>query len=148
MWLFCCPLKIIKAHRLQGMDEFGNRCHERLIWGFNSREVSLVTLWAGTSPASSHPLALSHWRNFSGTTYLKHSTLPGSAFQRGWEGQGSKLASEAMKGEKQLQMANKADSSANGKANPYSHPACTFAGKTSGCIDFRLQYKLYSLNYI
>ena len=53
-----------------------------------------------------------------------------------------------MKGEKQLQMANKADSSANGKANPYSHPACTFAGKTSGCIDFRLQYKLYSLNLI
>ena len=37
MWLLCCSLEIIKAHRLQGMDEFGNRCHEWLKWGWAGR---------------------------------------------------------------------------------------------------------------
>ena len=35
-------------------------------------------------------------------------------------------------------MANKADSSAHGKANPCGHPACIFVGKTTGHIDLRL----------
>ena len=39
---------------------------------------------------------------------------------------------------KQTQMANKADSSAHGKANPCGHPACRFVGKTAEHIDARL----------
>ena len=34
----------------------------------HSREVSIATMWARTSPASSHQPAPSHWRNFSGNT--------------------------------------------------------------------------------
>ena len=35
---------------------------------------------------------------------------------------------------KQKQIANSADLSANDKANPCSHPACGFVGKTAGRI--------------
>ena len=36
---------------------------------------------------------------------------------------------------KQTQMANKADSSAHGQADPYGHLTCRFVGKTPGRID-------------
>ena len=39
---------------------------------------------------------------------------------------------------KQKQMANKADPSAHGDANPCGHPACRFVRKTAGRIDSRL----------
>ena len=39
---------------------------------------------------------------------------------------------------KQKLMANKADSSAHGKGNPWGHPTCRFVGKTAGRIDLRL----------
>ena len=45
--------------------------------------------------ASGHQPATSHWRNFSGDTYLTQH-LPGSDFQQGCDGQGSKFASETM----------------------------------------------------
>ena len=62
----------------------------------HSKGVSMATLSVGTSPSSSHQPALSHWRNFSGNTYLTQY-LPGSDFQQGWKEQGStKFASEAM----------------------------------------------------
>ena len=107
------------------------------------REVSMVTLWAGISPASGHQPAPSHRGNFSGNTYLTQC-LPGFDFQRGWEGQGSKFGSEAKLCRKcammakQKQMANKANLSAHGDANPCCHPACIFVGKTAGRIDSRL----------
>ena len=36
---------------------------------------------------------------------------------------------------KQKQMADRADLSANDKANPCGHPACGFVGKTAGRIE-------------
>ena len=36
------------------------------------------------------------------------------------------------------QMADMADSSAHGKANPCGHPSCIFVRKTAGRIDLRL----------
>ena len=103
-----------------------------------SREVSMKTLCAGTSPASCHHPAPSHWRNVSGNTYLTQY-LTGSDFQQGWEGQDNKFslwnkAEQTTKKAKHKQMVNKADSSAQGNANPCCHLACIFAG----CIDSRL----------
>ena len=56
----------------------------------HSREVSMPTLWAGTRAAWGRQPAPSHWRNFSGNTYLI-PYLPETDFQLGREGQGSKL---------------------------------------------------------
>ena len=36
----------------------------------HSREVSMATLWAGTTPTSGLQLAPTHWKEFSGNTYL------------------------------------------------------------------------------
>ena len=118
----------------------------------HSREVSMATLWAGTSPACGHQPAPSYWRNFSGNTYLT-PYLPGTDFQQGREGQGSKFASETLYKHyamiaKQEQMANTADSSAHGKANTCGHPACIFVRKTAGRIDSRLTFpKLHLATY-
>lgn len=61
-----------------------------------SREVSLATRAAGTSPANSHQPASSHWRNFSGNTYLmQYLPTVGLTSSKGWEGQGSKFAIKA-----------------------------------------------------
>ena len=57
--------------------------------GFHGNPVS------ETSPACGHQTAPSHWRNFSGNTYLTQY-LPGTDFQHGREGQGSKFASEIL----------------------------------------------------
>ena len=46
---------------------------------------------------------------------------------------------------KQKQIVNMADSSAHGKENPCSHPACRFVGKTAGRIDSRLTLPILHL---
>ena len=107
----------------------------------HSREVSIVTLWAGASPACGHQPAPSHWRNFSGNTYLTPH-LPVTDFQQGREGQGSKLLAKHCRNTAMLakleQMVNTSDSSARGEANPCGHPACIFVRKTTGHVDSRL----------
>ena len=101
MWFFLCEfvhiipikknlLKSVNANRWAG---------ELVLWKIggmrHSREVSMATLLVGPPPATGHQPALSHLRNLSGNTYLTQY-LPGCDFQRGWEGKGSKLASEVM----------------------------------------------------
>ena len=50
----------------------------------------------------------------------------------------AKQCRKSAKTAKPKQMANKADSSAHGKARPCGHPACKFIGKTAGQMDSRL----------
>ena len=55
----------------------------------------MATLLVGKTLSIDGQSAWLHLRNFSGNTYLTQY-LPGSDFQRGWEGKGSKLAREVM----------------------------------------------------
>ena len=50
----------------------------------------------------------------------------------------AKQCRKSAKMAKPKQMANKADSSAHGKARPCGHPACKFIGKWAGRMDSRL----------
>ena len=42
----------------------------------HSKEISMATLWVGTTPACSHQLALSHWRNSVENTHLTFTDPP------------------------------------------------------------------------
>ena len=59
----------------------------------------LATLLAETSPASNHESALSHWRNFSGESFLTRylNTINQYYSNEGWEGLGAEVTKEAIK---------------------------------------------------
>ena len=70
------------------IDKLGSWCHPRLVRALCKYQAqqggSMATLWAGTSPASGHQPAPSHWRNFSGNLPYPMPTL--NHFLWGWEG--------------------------------------------------------------
>ena len=88
------------------------------------------------APTSSITLKELQWK------YLPTHHLSGSDFNEGLKGKvvnmlASKVEKLAVMA-KQKQMANKANSSARDKANPWGHPASSFVGETAGRIDARL----------
>ena len=85
------------------IDELGSWCHQRLVGVMQKYKTqqggSMATVWAGTSPASNHQSALSHWRNFSGEYFLTWylDTINQYYSNEGWEGLGAEVTKEAIK---------------------------------------------------
>ena len=118
------------------IDELGNWCQERLV-GRPAQVLGTAGRfpWRPCERESALPAATNQHRHLP-NTYL------GQTSNKGGKGLGRKFLAKHCSNTaiiaKLQQMANTADLSAHGEANPCGHPACIFFRKTAGRIDSRL----------
>ena len=90
-FLNCSLQKVLLYTFLNSLPvELVNWCYQRLVgalWKYQAQHGgSMATLGVGTSPASGHQPAPSHWRNFSGGTFLTWYSYCKPLSCEGWEG--------------------------------------------------------------
>ena len=129
------------------IDELGNWCQQRLVGaqckyeaqqgGFHGDSVS------GNQPCQRPPTSTVTLKELQ-WKYLPNTVLTylGLTSNKGGKDRVVNLLVKHFRKStvmaKQKKMANKVDSSALGRANPYGHPTYRFVAKTTGCIDSRL----------